>query len=135
MLKTKRIYEPPAPDDGRRILVERLWPRGLTKERAALAAWLRGIAPSPALHTWYGHDPARWAEFVRRYRRELAEPERRTLLATLADEARRGTVTLVYATRSTERNNAVVLRDAIARMGRPPRRARSSRGPLSARRA
>ncbi|HZP41104.1 MAG TPA: DUF488 family protein [Candidatus Binatia bacterium] len=135
MVKTKRVYEPPTPDDGRRVLVERLWPRGLTKERAALAEWLRDVAPSPALHEWYGHDPARWPEFQRRYRKELAAPERRRLVAALADEARRGTVTLVYATRSTERNGAVVLRDAIADLlgARRATRARSRSSPTGRR--
>ena len=115
MVRTKRVYEPPSRGDGRRLLVERRWPRGLTKARAALAAWLRDVAPSPDLHVWYGHDPARWAEFARRYRRELEAPDRRRLVDAIAEDARHGTVTLVYATRSMERNSAILLRDAVVR--------------------
>jgi uncharacterized protein YeaO (DUF488 family) len=111
-IRLKRAYDPPSPEDGTRVLVERLWPRGLSKERAAVDLWIKEAAPSPELRRWYGHDPQKWPEFERRYREELrardAELER---LRTLARE---GTVTFVYAARDTERNSAVVLRDVVA---------------------
>lgn len=109
MIKLKRVYEPPARSDGRRFLVERLWPRGLTKEAAQLTEWLRDLAPSDRLRRWYGHDPAKWPEFKRRYRTELRAPERQALLARLAAAAGTGTITLVYAARDTERNSAIVV--------------------------
>ena len=117
MVKLKRVYERPSRADGRRVLVERLWPRGLRREDAAIAEWLRDIAPSDALRRWYGHDPARWSEFKRRYRAELRTSERRELLETLADQARRGTVTLIFAARDEERNSARVVREELAKMG------------------
>jgi uncharacterized protein YeaO (DUF488 family) len=113
MVKLKRAYERPARTDGRRVLVERLWPRGLRKEDARIAEWLRDLAPSDGLRRWYGHAPERWPEFRRRYRAELRRPARRRLLEALADEARRGTITLVYAARDTERNSAVVVREEL----------------------
>ena len=113
MVKLKRAYDPPARSDGRRVLVERLWPRGLKKADAQLADWLRDLAPSPALRTWYGHDPDKWPEFRRRYRAELRQPARRALLQQLAAHARRGTVTLVFAARDPERNSAVLVRAAL----------------------
>jgi uncharacterized protein YeaO (DUF488 family) len=116
VIKLKRVYEAPARHDGRRVLVERLWPRGVSKDDARIAEWLRDLAPSPELRRWYAHDPAKWPEFRRRYRAELRAARRRRLLEALADEARCGTVTLVYAARDTERNSAVVVRDALARM-------------------
>jgi uncharacterized protein YeaO (DUF488 family) len=75
MIKLKRVYERPAPEDGERILVERLWPRGLTKERAAVDLWLKDVAPSPELRKWFGHDPARWEQFQKRYWKELREKQ------------------------------------------------------------
>jgi len=119
MIKLKRVYEPVARGDGRRILVERLWPRGLGKEDRRVGEWLRDVAPSTELRRWYGHDPKRWAAFKRRYRTELRTPERRRLLETLADGARRGNVTLVYAARDTERNSAVVVREALEELPPP----------------
>ncbi len=117
MIKLKRVYERPSRADGRRVLVERLWPRGLKRADADIAEWLRDIAPSDALRRWYGHDPARWPEFKRRYRAELRTSERRALLETLADRARRGTVTLIFAARDEERNSARVVREELAKMG------------------
>ena len=107
----KRAYEAPAPDDGTRMLVERLWPRGLSKERAAVDFWLKDAAPSPELRRWYGHDLAKWPEFRRRYREELRarEPE----LAQLRRLAKDGPVTFVFGSRDTERNSAVVLREVV----------------------
>jgi len=107
----KRAYDPPAPEDGARVLVERLWPRGVSKERAAVDFWVKEAAPSPELRRWYGHDPLKWPEFRRRYREELRA--RVAELEQLRTLARTGTVTFVYAARDTERNSAAVLRDVV----------------------
>ena len=117
MIRLKRIYEPATREDGERYLVERLWPRGVTRGAARLTAWLKDVAPSPALRRWYGHDPKRWAEFRRRYVAELRAPEKRQLLRCLAEAARRGTVTLIFAARDLEHNSALVLRDCLKRSG------------------
>lgn len=109
----KRAYDEPDPGDGTRVLVERLWPRGISKERAHVDVWLKEIAPSRELRTWYGHDPEKFAEFRRRYEIELASPAGQAALAQLRDLARRGPVTLVFAARDTEHTNAVVLRDLL----------------------
>ncbi|MBX3198276.1 MAG: DUF488 family protein [Labilithrix sp.] len=121
-LSIKRVYEPPSPADGARILVDRLWPRGLKKEDARLDAWLAQLAPSDELRRWFGHEPSRFAEFRRRYLRELARPERRDLFADLVRRAAGEHVTLVYAAKDTLHNNAVVLAGAIARAAAQPRR-------------
>lgn len=107
----KRVYEPGTGTDGTRILVDRLWPRGLSQQAAAVDEWLKDIAPSAELRKWFGHDPARWDEFQRRYRAELAGNEAAT--ARLLEFARKGHVTLVYAARDSEHNNAVVLADFV----------------------
>jgi uncharacterized protein YeaO (DUF488 family) len=107
----KRAYEPPAAGDGQRILVDRLWPRGVSKEEARLDDWMKDIAPSAELRTWFGHDPERWAEFRRRYRAELKQHA--PLVDDLRRRARKGPVTLVYAARDEIHNDAVVLRDVI----------------------
>jgi uncharacterized protein YeaO (DUF488 family) len=104
-----RVYDPPAPSDGARILVDRLWPRGLSKQAAALDLWCRPIAPSTDLRTWYAHDPERFAEFVTRYRGELAEPERAAALAELRDRCADQPVTLLTATKELELSHARVL--------------------------
>jgi uncharacterized protein YeaO (DUF488 family) len=110
-IRLRRVYEPPDAADGRRILVDRLWPRGLTREAAHLDAWRKDAAPSTALRRWFGHDPAKWAEFQRRYREELDEhPE---ALAPLLDAAGTGPVTLVYAARDEQHNDAVVLKQVL----------------------
>jgi uncharacterized protein YeaO (DUF488 family) len=108
MIHLKRAYEEPSKTDGLRVLVERLWPRGLTKERAAVDLWLRDVAPSPELRTWFGHDPARWEQFQERYRRELRE--KKDAVRLLKQKAKEGTVTLVYAARDEEHNGALVLK-------------------------
>ena len=108
MIKLKRAYEKPSRDDGARILVERLWPRGLTKERAAVDLWQREVAPSPELRKWFGHDPARWEQFQKRYGKELHEQEEAVRL--LEEKGRQGTVTLVYAARDEEHNGALALK-------------------------
>jgi uncharacterized protein YeaO (DUF488 family) len=114
MIALKRIYEQPDPGDGTRVLVERLWPRGFTKERAHVDIWLKEITPSPELHRWYGHDPAKFTEFRHRYEAELARDPGKAALAQLRDLARQGPVTLVFATRDVQHSNAVVLRDLLS---------------------
>ena len=106
-IQVRRVYAAPSPPDGTRVLVDRLWPRGVSKERAALDLWLKDIAPFTALREWFGHDPARWEGFCQRYRAELdATPACVEQLATLA---RKGPMTLLFGARNTEQNEAVVL--------------------------
>ncbi|WP_330083715.1 DUF488 domain-containing protein [Methylocystis iwaonis] len=109
----KRVYEPPEPEDGARVLVDRLWPRGLTKEKAAVDLWAKDAAPSHELRRWFGHEPERWEEFQARYREELESPEAQEQIATLRAMARKGRVTLLYAAHDEEMNNAVVLRGVL----------------------
>jgi uncharacterized protein YeaO (DUF488 family) len=109
----KRVYDEPDPGDGTRVLVERLWPRGLSKERAHVDVWLKEIAPSRELRVWYGHDPEKFAEFRRRYERELASQNGQVALARLRELAKQGLVTLVFAVHDTQYTNAVVLRDLL----------------------
>ena len=116
LLKTKRIYDGPSGDDGTRMLVDRLWPRGLSRDKAAIDAWHKDLAPSDELRKWYGHRPERWAEFRRRYREELAAPERQEALREIEKLLRTGTVTLVYAAKDEHRNNAVVLAEVVRDM-------------------
>lgn len=113
MLKLKRAYEEPDPADGRRILVDRLWPRGIKEKDAHLEAWLKDLAPSNELRRWFSHNPERWEEFHRRYLQELEAPEKAPLLAELLQKARQGTVTLVFAAKDRERNNAVVIKQFL----------------------
>jgi uncharacterized protein YeaO (DUF488 family) len=113
-IQMRRAYDPPTPGDGYRVLIDHLWPRGVTKEEARLDAWPKELAVSTELRRWFGHDPARWEEFRQRYRRELRAPERRACLQELADRARAGPVTIVYGARDTEHNNAVVLAEVLA---------------------
>ena len=108
-LRIKRVYEPAAEDDGLRVLVDRLWPRGLTKAKAAIDLWLKDISPSDALRRKIHADPKKWSAFVAAYRRELEQEPARTAAATLRAHWRTGPVTLVYASRNEERNNAIVL--------------------------
>ena len=112
-IRLKRAYEPATPADGARFLVERLWPRGVRKEDLPLAAWLKEVAPSPALRAWFAHDPAKWAEFRRRYAAELRAND--AALAPLRAAARKGTVTLVYAARDPEHNSALLLKEYLER--------------------
>jgi len=111
-LRVKRVYEPPTPDDGARVLVDRLWPRGLKKADLALAAWWKDLAPSAELRGWFHHEPDRWEEFERRYLEEL-ERQRSIVLASL-DALPSGEVTLLFAAKDEQRNNAVVLRGFLA---------------------
>jgi uncharacterized protein YeaO (DUF488 family) len=110
----KRVYEEPEPGDGVRVLVDRLWPRGLSKERARVDVWLKDVAPSRELRVWFGHDPAKFAEFRRRYEAELAEEPGSAAFAELREMARAQHVTLVFAAHDTEHCNAVVLRELLA---------------------
>jgi uncharacterized protein YeaO (DUF488 family) len=112
-IRLKRAYEPAAPSDGYRVLVDRLWPRGVSKQDAELDAWEKELAPSAELREWFGHDPSRFAEFRRRYTAELRE--RRPRLAALRRRARAGTLTLVYAAHDSEHNDAVVLGEVLRR--------------------
>ena len=115
MLKLKRVYEPAASSDGRRILVDRLWPRGMSKRRVAIDEWMKELAPSTELRQWFGHDPNKWPEFQRRYRRELRE--HKTEVHRIVTLASRGRVTLVFGARDEAHNDAVVLAAVVrARM-------------------
>lgn len=113
MIAMKRAYEPADASDGYRVLVERLWPRGVSKEHARLDAWAKDIAPSPELRSWYAHDAARWAEFQRRYEAELRAAEAQPVLDDLARRAQRGRVTLVYAARDGEMSSTAVVRRVL----------------------
>jgi uncharacterized protein YeaO (DUF488 family) len=115
MIKIKRAYEPAVKGDGYRVLVDRLWPRGIKKSDLVLAEWTKDLAPSSELRKSFGHDPARWKEFRARYLRELRAPTARDKLEALAKRARRSTVTLVYSARDEEHNDAVVLKDVLDR--------------------
>lgn len=116
----KRAYEQPSSSDGMRVLVDRLWPRGLSKTQLAVDFWLKDAAPSETLRRWYGHKPSRWEAFATKYRAELAQ---RTDVLRLLDELRRrGRVTLLYSARDTARNNAVVLRDVLEERRCPGKR-------------
>ncbi len=110
-IAVKRIYEPATKNDGFRVLVDRLWPRGISKANAHIDLWLREIGPSTALRRWFNHDPARWRTFCARYRAELREKP--DLLALLKQHARRGPVTLLYAARDERFNQAIALRDIL----------------------
>jgi len=113
MIRLKRAYDPASAADGRRFLVDGLWPRGLKKEFLDVEGWVKGVAPSRMLRGWFGHDPARWKEFARRYEEELDRNSE--AWKPLLDAARVGDLTLVFAARDSERNNAVVLRDYLDR--------------------
>jgi uncharacterized protein YeaO (DUF488 family) len=117
-VRLKRAYEPAASSDGYRVLIDRLWPRGVSRERAALDEWAKELAPSEELRTWFGHDPGRFDAFRRQYIEELRV--RSSRIVELRRRARRGTLTLVYAARDTEHNDAVVLAE-IVRRGFPSR--------------
>jgi uncharacterized protein YeaO (DUF488 family) len=108
-VRMRRVYDDPSPADGTRVLVDRIWPRGLAKERAGIDEWAKTVAPSTELRRWYGHDPARFEEFRRRYTAELAEPERQATLRHLRALARSGPLTLLTATRDIEHSQAAVL--------------------------
>jgi uncharacterized protein YeaO (DUF488 family) len=111
LIKTKRVYESPEPNDGTRFLVDRLWPRGIRKEALEMEAWLKDVAPSPSLRKWFGHDPDKWGEFQKRYRAELkSNPE---AWHPILEAAKGGNVTLLYSARDTEHNSAVLLKSFL----------------------
>jgi uncharacterized protein YeaO (DUF488 family) len=107
-IRTKRVYEEPTGSDGQRVLVDRLWPRGISRDRARLDEWLRDVAPSNELRRWYHQHSERWEEFTRRYRLELEQ--RHDEVGLLLERARRGTLTLLYSSKETEHNNATALK-------------------------
>lgn len=113
MIKVKRVYDPPAPDDGARILVDRLWPRGLKREALQLTSWVKEVAPTDDLRHWFNHEPAKWEEFQSRYFADLdSQPG---VVQPLLDAARQGDVTLLFAARAVEQNNAVALKRYLDR--------------------
>jgi uncharacterized protein YeaO (DUF488 family) len=124
-IQVRRAYDPPRRIDGYRVLVDRVWPRGVSRDDLRLDAWLPEIAPSTRLRQWFGHDPERWEEFRERYAAELAASDE--AVRELAERARRGRVTLVYAARDPEHNNAVALAAYLRARAASPPRALSSR--------
>ena len=110
-IQLKRVYEEPGEADGKRILIDRLWPRGLTKEKARIEIWLKDIAPSTELRTWFGHDPSKWDDFKKRYRNELKNNSE--TVSKLIEQISQGKVTLVYSAKDKEHNNAVVLAEYL----------------------
>jgi uncharacterized protein YeaO (DUF488 family) len=114
-IRLKRVFAAPEKEDGERILVDRLWPRGMPKQKAALDGWMKDLAPSTELRRWFGHDPARWDGFRARYEAELKQHS--DLRDALRQRARKGTVTLLFAARDEAHNEAVVLKDALLRGG------------------
>jgi uncharacterized protein YeaO (DUF488 family) len=112
-IAVKRVYDDPEPDDGKRVLVDRLWPRGLSKEKAHLDLWLKEIAPSDELRRWFAHDPEKFAEFRRRYEAELSSGVPHEKMQVLRDLAGKEHVTLLFGAKDTEHNNAVVLRELL----------------------
>jgi uncharacterized protein YeaO (DUF488 family) len=111
MIRVKRVYEEPEKDDGLRVLVERLWPRGMTKKQAHVDLWLKDVAPSPDLRKWFGHDPTKWPGFCRRYWGELRG--KKDLVKLLKEKSRQGVVTFVYAAHDEEHNGAIALRQFV----------------------
>ena len=112
-IRLKRVYDKPAKADGRRVLVDRIWPRGLKKNEARIDQWLKEIAPSTALRKWFAHDPGKWREFKKRYSAEL--DDQREQVEQLARAAKKRTVTLLFGAKDTEHNNAVALKEYIER--------------------
>ncbi|MGN6128331.1 MAG: DUF488 domain-containing protein [Humibacter sp.] len=113
-VQVRRIYDAPEASDGKRVLVDRLWPRGISKERAALFEWCKDVAPSPELRQWYAHDPQKFDEFAVRYRAELHDPERATALGTLRSLAADGTLTLLTASKRDDISEATVLQQVLS---------------------
>ncbi len=113
MIKIKRIYDPPAPEDGFRILVDRLWPRGLSKSKARVDLWAKELSPSNELRKWYHHDAEKWAEFKKRYRSEIVDKQE--AFDSIIRKAREGTVTLLFSSREKKWNNAAALQEFIKR--------------------
>jgi uncharacterized protein YeaO (DUF488 family) len=114
-VRVRRVYDEPSPEDGPRVLVDRIWPRGLAKERAGIREWAKAVAPSTELRRWYGHDPSKFDQFRRRYMVELAEPERQAAMQHLRELARSGPLTLVTATKDLDHSQATVLAEHLRR--------------------
>ncbi len=113
MIRTKRAYEPPSKEDGFRILVDRLWPRGMSKESAQIDLWLKDVAPSDSLRKWFSHDPEKWPGFKERYHKEL---EKKSIIRTIRSlEEEKGAITLLYSAKDTKHNNAVFLQEYLQR--------------------
>ncbi|MGH2506643.1 MAG: DUF488 domain-containing protein [Ktedonobacteraceae bacterium] len=112
-IRVKRVYDEPTSDDGTRVLIDRLWPRGISKERAHIDLWLKEVAPSQELRTWFGHDPEKFVEFRRRYEVELASGKAYEALTALRELAQRGPITLIFAARDAEHANARVLQELL----------------------
>ena len=115
MVKIKRVYDPVSKDDGKRILIDRLWPRGVNKDEAKIDEWLKEIAPSAELRRWYGHDPSKWEEFRKRYMKELNE--KADIVDRLGKEGKKGQLTLLFAAKDKEHSNAAVLKEMLS--GKP----------------
>ena len=113
MLKIKRAYEDKEAGDGKRILIDRLWPRGVRKDEAGIDEWLKELAPSTELRRWFGHVPAKWEEFKRRYKKELAAPEKIQLMENIAHTAKRADITLIYSARDRDHSDVKVLEELI----------------------
>ncbi len=111
MIRVKRIHDPASPEDGKRVYVDRLWPRGLKKSDALFDEWLKEISPSTELRKWYSHDPEKWGEFKKRYKKELED--KKEILEKLKKEAKRQNLTLLYSTKETEYNNAIALKEFL----------------------
>ena len=117
LINIKRVYDPPNKDDGFRILIDRLWPRGMSKQKAKLDLWIKEVAPTNELRQWFSHEPDKWKEFKEKYRRELSEKQ--NLLNQIRKlEKDKGTITLIYSARDTEHSNAAVLRETLERKKR-----------------
>jgi len=112
MIRIKRVYDPPRPEDGKRILIDRLWPRGIRKEDLQMDEWLKEIAPSDKLRKWFSHDPKKYEEFKKRYAEELEDKSE--ILERIKGEAKRGRVTILFSARDTEHNNATVLKELLS---------------------
>jgi uncharacterized protein YeaO (DUF488 family) len=116
MLKIKRAYEKKESEDGKRILIDRLWPRGISKAEAGIDEWLKDLGPSTELRKWFGHDPEKWGEFKKRYQKELSDAEKTGIMEDIAHLARRSTVTLIYSAKDTEHSDVKVLEEIIQKM-------------------
>jgi len=116
-VRIKRVYDDPASSDGQRVLVDRIWPRGMSKERAQLDEWCKEVPPSTDLRKWYDHDPDKWDEFTRRYRKELKDADRAAALDGLRKRAKKGRLTLLTASKALDISQAAALRDLIAGVG------------------
>jgi len=112
MIKIKRVYDPPEADDGKRILIDRLWPRGIRKESLEMDEWLKDIAPSDGLRKWFSHDPAKYHEFKKRYVKELEK--KKETIERIRDEAKKETVTLLFSAKDVEHNNATILKEVLS---------------------